>query len=142
MGNMASPKQARYRLTVAQRRSVALAMRIDGRTYDQIASELGYANRSGAFKAVNDALRDVPREKAEEYRALQIERLERVLRTQFARLDEGGDPAAATAVLRVLEALDRYTGFDQGDAAASRAGTLLDVLIANSRAALERPQAD
>lgn len=117
-------------------------MRIDGATYDEIAARLGYANRSGAFKAVNDALADVPRESVEEYRHLQIERLERVLVTQFARLDDSGDPAAANAVLRVLEALDRYHGFKPVDTAGDVAASLLDTLIANSRAALERAGTD
>lgn len=139
---MASPKQIRQQLTVAERRNQAVAMRIDGATYDQIATRLGYANRSGAFKAVNDALADVPRENVEEYRHLQIERLERVLVTQFARLDDSGDPAAANAILRVLEALDRYHGFKPVDTAGDVAASLLDTLIANSRAALERAGTD
>ena len=139
---MVSPRQARQWLTVAERRDRALAMRIDGATYDRITAELGYTNRSGAFKAVNDALSDVPRENAERYRDLQIDRLERVLRTQFARLDDSGDPAAANAVVRVLDALDRYHGFDQQDPAADRARTLLDTLVANSREALAAARAD
>ncbi len=117
-------------------------MRIDGATYDEIAARLGYANCSGAFKAVNDTLADVPRESVEEYRHLQIERLERVLSTEFARLDDSGDPAAANAVLRVLEALDRYHGFAPVDTAGDAASSLLDTLIANSRAALVRASTD
>lgn len=139
---MSSAKQTRQRLSVAERRSQAVGMRIDGATFDQIATKLGYANRSGAYKAVNDALRDVPRENVEAYRHLQIERLERVLSTQFARLDDSGDPAAANAVVRVLEALDRYHGFAPVDTAGDAASSLLDTLIANSRAALERASTD
>lgn len=139
---MASPKQTRKRLAVAERRNAALAMRIDGATYNQIATKLGYANRSGSYKAVADALRDVPRENAEQYKRLQIDRLERVLRSQFERLDDTGDPGAANAVLKVIEALDRYYGFERESMATSNAGTLLELLVSNSRAAMEQAKGD
>ncbi len=40
------------RAAVAERRRQALALRRSGMTYDQIATELDYADRAGAYKAV------------------------------------------------------------------------------------------
>ncbi|AZQ77267.1 hypothetical protein EJ997_07905 [Flaviflexus ciconiae] len=107
--------------------------------YEEIALELGYANRSGPHKAVQAALTDVYREDAETYRELQMERLNTVTGALFNRLEDG-EVSAATPLLKALEAMDRYTGFNKDTAGHDRAATLLDALIVNSRAALELPQ--
>lgn len=131
--------QTQQKLTLAQKRRDALQLRLRGDSYEEIALELGYANRSGPYKAVQAALTDVYREDAHSYRTLQMERLNAVTRALFTRLEDG-EVSAATPLLKALEAMDRYTGFNKDSTGHERAATLLDTLIANSRAALEATQ--
>lgn len=131
--------QTQQKLTLAEKRRDALQLRLKGVPYEEIALQLGYANRSGPYKAVQAALTDVYREDAETYRALQMERLDAVTRALFERLEDG-EVSAATPLLKALEAMDRYAGFNKDTAGHERAATLLDTLIVNSRAALELPQ--
>lgn len=61
----------------AQRDAQACDLKIEGYDYNQIAKRLGYANRSGAYKAVQRGLKAIVREPAEHLRTIQRERLER-----------------------------------------------------------------
>ncbi|MBL7487105.1 hypothetical protein [Frankia sp. AgW1.1] len=60
------------------RDSEAAKMRIDGKTYDQIAVALGYPNRGVAYRAVQRFLQATAQETADELRALELERLDRL----------------------------------------------------------------
>jgi hypothetical protein len=66
-----------YKRTVAdQARDIrAMGFARDGLSYDQIATEMGYADRSGAFRAVQRGIRDAFREEATELVAMEAERL-------------------------------------------------------------------
>lgn len=128
-------------LQAAERRQAALRLRLRGVSYEEIAQLLGYSNRSGPYKAVQAALKDVYRDEAETYRALQLERLEAMTRALFERL-EAGETSAAGPLLKALEAMDRYNGFDKDRPGYERAATLLDTLVANSRAALAASQTE
>lgn len=60
----------------ADKQRRALRLRNLGASYDQIADELGYAGRSGAWKAVKAALDRAVIEPAMEQRVIQSERLD------------------------------------------------------------------
>lgn len=60
----------------ATKQITALQMRNLGYSYDAIADRLEYANRSGAWKAVQAALNRAVREPAREMRIIQAERLD------------------------------------------------------------------
>jgi hypothetical protein len=60
----------------ATKQITALQMRNLGYSYDAIADRLKYANRSGAWKAVQAALNRAVREPAREQRIIQAERLD------------------------------------------------------------------
>jgi hypothetical protein len=62
------------------RQTKALELRIAGATYDQIAKTLEYADRTGAFKAVNAVLTRRESTAAAEYRELEDARLDLALR--------------------------------------------------------------
>jgi uncharacterized protein (DUF433 family) len=57
-------------------RTRAVELVAAGMSYDQVAAELGYANRSGAWKAVQASLKAVQADTVDEYRTLTLERLE------------------------------------------------------------------
>lgn len=58
----------------------ACRLRTKGLTYDQIADELGFRDRSGARRAVKRALASAVREPADELVALELERLDDLTR--------------------------------------------------------------
>lgn len=66
----------------------ALRLRKDhGLTWDEIAEEVGYANRSNAYRAVSRLLERVEGEKVEDYRQLMSARYDDLYRRTIAALD-------------------------------------------------------
>jgi hypothetical protein len=64
------------RIAVAERERAALELRKAGRSFDEIAGALGYAERGGASKAVSRALAATIQEPADELRRLEAARLD------------------------------------------------------------------
>jgi transcriptional regulator with XRE-family HTH domain len=60
----------------AHRDARAAELRAEGWTFEQIANELGFSNKSNARQAVRRALRDIVQGPAEKLLALHMERLE------------------------------------------------------------------
>lgn len=96
-----------------ERRAVELA--ISGASLDQIAQEVGYADKSGAWKAIRRTLDRQEAAAVTELRALENARLDRL---QSAWWDKalGGDDKAAQIVLRVFERRAKLNGLDQPQA--------------------------
>lgn len=69
----------RRKLTAAQRRARVVELRMAGHTWQTIADQVGYANKGTAYKAWQQALREITREPAEELRQLELDRLDRML---------------------------------------------------------------
>jgi hypothetical protein len=89
--------------------SRALEMRKSGATYALIASELGYANESGAYKAVMRALKKTLQEPADEVRMLEVERLDALLSGLWARKNT---PEVTDRILRIMERRAKLLGLD------------------------------
>lgn len=105
----------------AVRRRNALNMKKDGATYEQIAEALGYANKGHAYKDIQKSLAEVNKETtlaAEEYRALQNERLEIMFAAIWPRAvgmdpnTRGVDLRAAEMILKLMERQARLNGVD------------------------------
>lgn len=62
----------------AHRDAAAAEMRAQGATFQQIADDLGYADRGNALRGVQRALRDIVKGPAEKLLALHMDRLERL----------------------------------------------------------------
>jgi len=73
----------------------AASLRAKGRTYQQIADEMGYSEKKTAYDAVQRAMQDIIREPAEAVLAFELERLD----AELGRLD-----ALEVKVRAVLEA--------------------------------------
>lgn len=93
------------RAELRHKQELAVAMRRDGRSYDEIAEELGYANRGGAWKLLNGALADRVQESATEYLHYELCRLNAIMRAFWGAATEDGDLAAAKVVLQTIDAL-------------------------------------
>ncbi|MEV6313375.1 hypothetical protein AB0M10_32900 [Streptomyces sp. NPDC051840] len=71
----------------AQRDAEAARLRARGHTYQQIADELGWANRGDAHHAVQRALQATVREAGDEVRAIELDRLDTLYRAALAVLE-------------------------------------------------------
>jgi hypothetical protein len=110
------------RALVIEKQVRALSLVRSGSSYDEIASELGYANRGSAWRLVNNALKSAVDDVAQDYVRLELDRLEAVL-FAYWKAAMSGDYAAANIVLKVLIHIDRLLGLDKPrprKAAASR----------------------
>ena len=94
---------------VLERQARAAELVQAGQSYDDIAAELGYANRSGAWKAVQRALSSHLAESVDEPRMLEVLRLDAM---QEALWDKAtaGDVRAGLAVLRIIVQRVRLLG--------------------------------
>jgi hypothetical protein len=73
--------------STAKRDAEAATLRAKGRTFDQIAGEMGYASRGKAYEAVMRAYADIPYEQVEEARRLDLERLDRLIEQAWAVME-------------------------------------------------------
>jgi hypothetical protein len=79
--NQESEKPPKIR--AAERQRQTLEVRKRGVSFEVIAEQLGYAGSSGAFKAVNLALKRTMQEAAKATRELHLRRIERLMATRF-----------------------------------------------------------
>lgn len=92
-----------------QHEAVRLAMA--GKNYQSIADELGWANKSTAWRSVQKALREVVVEDVNELRALEVSRLDALMSANWDKA-MAGDPKAAD-VVQTINARVRLLGLDK-----------------------------
>lgn len=114
----------------------ALELKRAGVTYDVIAETLGFANRGGAYKAVQRALVRTLQEPADELRTIEADRLERLHHGVWMKA-LGGDLGAVDRVLRIAERRAKLLGLDVPLAGGGRAAGDLDAEIELLAAELE-----
>lgn len=110
---------------VLQREQDALELKRAGVTYDVIAERLKFANRGGAYKAVQRALVRTMQEPADELRTIELDRLERLHFAAWAKAING-DLRAIDRVLRIAERRAKLLGLDVALPGAGKGGELLD----------------
>lgn len=88
-------------LAVMDKQVLALKLRREGRTYDEIARELGYASKSGAYRAVSSAMMRTLRAPADELRQLEAIRLD-ALQSGIWEDAMSGNVKAVDAVLKII----------------------------------------
>lgn len=111
MAGTGSSKTSPARIEVDEKQVAALNLRKAGATFQEIASELGYASASGAYEAVKSGLDKTLREPAEELRKLELERLD-VMWTAVWENALAGDLDAIATALRISERRARLLGLD------------------------------
>jgi hypothetical protein len=99
------------RIADTQRQAEALDLYRSGKTYQQIADALGYANKSGAWWAVDRALVKIVKPAGDEVLKMELARLDRM---QNAVDDKAmaGDVPAILACVRIMERRAKYLGLD------------------------------
>lgn len=101
----------RNRALAAARRARAVELRTQGLTYEDIARELGYANRGTVFRVVSNALAAREGLAVDDLRSLEAERLDALQVGIWQRAMEG-DIQAAMVALRIIGARCRLLGLD------------------------------
>ena len=97
----------------ALRQNAALDLRLLGHSYRAIAAECG-VNESTAYHDVQNALGlldAIRRDKAEQYRALELLRLDALTLSLSAKIDLG-DTRAILAAVKIMERRAKLLGFD------------------------------
>ena len=102
--------------SVQLREVQALRLRAQGLTLQQIAEAVGYADRSGAKRAIDRLLEDVKFEAAEEYRQLELTRLEataaKVTDLLYRTTDEGTILGCARELRHLSQSIRKLLGLD------------------------------
>lgn len=96
------------RLAAAHKQRQALELRKAGYGFQFIADQLGYDGPSGAFKAVNAALKKTLQEPADEYRALHHARLEQIWKTIYPQIVAGNLNAIDRGIKVLAELADLF----------------------------------
>jgi len=124
----------------ARKASEALKLRKLRYSYDEIAKRVGYANRGGAYKAVQKALADIKREPAEELMSLELETLDLMQKGLASRLLKGDDFAIDRA-LKIMEQRAKLTGLYNAKLDDGQLGAIREALL-GFRAGLEEVDFD
>ena len=93
----------------AARKAHAIGLRLQGLTYQAIAAEMGYKSAGSVHKIVNDALAVQVAEQADLLRTVEVDRLNALQVPLWDKALEG-DLAAATAVVKIIDARCRVLG--------------------------------
>ena len=104
-------KVTKTKLAIRERQKTALELRLAGKTFREIAAELGYQSPHGAFDAVGGALKEVTREPAEDLRKMELQRLD-ALHAALWPAAIKGDPVSVAGCLRVSESRRKLLGLD------------------------------
>lgn len=110
---MPGPTKAQ-RAATAERRRKAIAMKLAGATYEQIATALGYASRGAACVDIQRALEQ---SLAEQHRDAEVMRHELVLQLEQVKRAMwpamlNGDTKAADVVLKAVDRIAKLVGAD------------------------------
>jgi transcriptional regulator len=95
-------KKVKKDLAVLEREHQVVELRTQGKTYEQIAKELGYATHEGARAAWLRATERVPMESVNEYRQIHLIRLETLVTILWPKV-EAGDLQAFPHLMAALK---------------------------------------
>lgn len=107
-----SPARDRLDEEASERQKMALALRREGASCEQIAKQMGLANRGVVNRLIKKAIEDIPKENAEEVLAMELERLDNAFLVIRAKV-KAGDLKAIDTMLKIMERRARYLGLDK-----------------------------
>jgi hypothetical protein len=87
----------------------AVELMLKGRSYDQIAREVGYANRGTAHRVVAKALSERLADDIDQLRELELARLDALQASLWAKAEKG-DLRAVNACVRIIDKRCRLLG--------------------------------
>ena len=105
-------KTSPRRLRALKKQVAALELRVQGKSFRAIALELKYSGPSGAFAAVEAALKRTLTGHSEEVRNLELERLDRLQMEVWILATEGANLQAIEKVLAIMRRRAALLGLD------------------------------
>ena len=108
---MPESKLSPRRIDAKNKQRQALELRMAGRTWQEIADNLGYANHTGAIAAVKTALHSTLQPPADHYRALTLERLTKILQVHWPLMLQA-DAASTRLCLQAIGDIRQLMGMD------------------------------
>ena len=106
-GVVTSPETA----AAKQKAAKAVELRMEGKTFDEIAQEAGYKSRQAAHDAVKRALELIVREPATELIKLDLERLDKMWGIHYLNA-QAGDSQALASCMKIMERRAKLLGLD------------------------------
>ncbi len=98
----------------AEKTRRAMALKLAGASYAQIAQQLGYHDASGARKAVQRGMKTALQETGSELRKIHYGRLEHMLMLLWPEVNQRDLPAMTTA-LSVMDRMERLFGLNAAE---------------------------
>lgn len=98
-------------INAVERAKLALQLRKQGYTLDEIARQCGYQDRSGAWRAIRRELDRLPMPEALDLRKLEIERLDDALKVVYPKMQKG-DLWAVDRMVSISKRRSELTGMD------------------------------
>ena len=106
------------------RRCRAVELVLQAMKYNEVARQVGYANRGTAHRAVAQALSERLVDGIDELRALEVARLDAMQAALWPQV-EAGDTRASMTVIRIIDRRCRLLGLDAIKRARQRFDTLV-----------------
>ncbi len=114
-------------LVASERKARAVELAHQGRSYDQIAQEVGYTNRGTAWRTVQRALKERSVSAVDRYREEELARLDALQAASWPQAMQGSINAIRV-VLKVMEQRARLLGLVSPDMATKEGNRTMLVL--------------
>lgn len=108
---MSQPKADQKVIATVDRQRQAVELRKAGMGYQEISDQLGYKDASGSYRAVRAALKAAVREPARELIALEVARLDDMLKGIWVEARKG-NVSKLDRVLKIMERRATLLGLD------------------------------
>lgn len=109
-----NPVPLRHKMSVGEKTRRAMALKLAGASYAQIALQLGYHDASGARKAVQRGMKASLQETATELKSIHYGRLEHMLMLLWPEVNQRDLPAMSQA-LAVMDRMERLYGLNAAE---------------------------
>lgn len=109
---MGESKTSPRRIEAIARQQKAIELRMAGRTFQEIADSLGYTHSSGAYMSVQAGLKKTLQVPSDHYRALNAERLNKILQIFWLPMTRDQNEKAAVICLKAIADLRALLGLD------------------------------
>ena len=125
-----NPVPLTVKMSSREKQKRAMALKLAGASYAQIAENLGYADSSGAHKAVAVGMKSSLQENAGELRKIHYGRLEHMLMLVWPAVNQG-DSHAVNSALQVMDRMERLYGLNAADRIDVSTGPRETIIVAD-----------
>jgi hypothetical protein len=125
-----NPVPLTVKMSSKEKQKRAMALKLAGASYAQIAENLGYADASGAYKAVAVGMKNSLQESAGDLRKIHYGRLEHMLMLVWPAVNQG-DSHAVNSALQVMDRMERLYGLNEAQRVDITSGTRETIIVAD-----------